>query len=96
MAFLGSLHTASPCPSVALLSPLKDLQHRQLSEWEVIIGGPQVGAAVSPPCSAHLYLNMIDELALCNHENPFYALTKIDSSFICKKKGKSEVLKMVT
>lgn len=88
MAILGLLCPASPYPSVTLLSPLKDLQHSHLSEWEVIIGGLQVGVAMSPPCSAHLYLNMIDELALCNHEKPLYALTKIDSTFICKKKGK--------
>lgn len=81
---------------MTLLSPLKALQHRQPSEWEVIIEGPQVGAAMSPPCSTHLYLNMIDELASCNHEKPLYALTKIDSSFTCEKKGESEVLKMVT
>lgn len=45
---LAARSPRSPCPSVTLLSPLKDLQHRQPSEWEVIIGGPQVGASMPP------------------------------------------------
>ena len=35
----------SPCPSVTLQSPSKDLQRRQPPEREVIIVGPQLGAA---------------------------------------------------
>lgn len=89
---LAAKSPRSPCPSMTLLSPLKDLQHRQPSKWEVIIGGPQVG----PPCSTHLCLNMINGLALCNHEEPLYALIKIGFSFTSKNKGKSKALKMVS
>ena len=50
---VGSLCPASsvarsprrPCPPVTPLSPSKDLQRRQPSEREVVIGGTQAGAA---------------------------------------------------
>lgn len=35
---LAARSPRSPCPSVTLLSPLKDLQYKQPSEWEVISG----------------------------------------------------------
>lgn len=82
---------------MTLLSPLKDLQHRQPSEWEVIIGGPQVGASMPPPLAqAILCLNMINEVALCNHGKPLYTLIKMDFGFTSKKRKKSKALKMVT
>lgn len=55
--------------------------------------GARVGAPMPPPCSPHLYLNMINELALCNREKPLHALIKIDFSFTSKKKGKAKALK---
>lgn len=53
---LAARSPRSPCPSVTLLSPLKDLQHRQPSEWEVIIGGAPGRGLHAPPLVKPFYV----------------------------------------
>lgn len=91
---LAARSPRSPCPAVTLLSPLKDLQHRQPSEWEVIIGGaPGRGLHAPPLVQAILCLNMINEVALCNRGKPLYTLIKMDFGFTSKKRKNLKPLK---
>lgn len=78
---------------MTLLSPLKDLQHRQPSNGKCSLGAPRQGAPHPAPCSTHLCLNVINELAFRNHEKSLYALIKIDFNFTSKKKVNPKPLK---
>lgn len=76
----------SPCPSVTLQSPSKDLQRRRPPEREVIIGGPHTPTSFNPSAFRHGFVQP-GEASL---------RLMIDFSFTSQKKGKSKALKTVT
>lgn len=74
---LATKSSQNSCPRHCV--PFK-AQYRQPSEWRMVIGGPQVGAA-TPRSAKPLCLNVISELALHNRKLLSCAFIKIDFSF---------------